>query len=164
MSCPVKSKSAEVTANSTCPITGKSAVDGLSSLVSDSVPKHNEGTNDILFDSQRQSGQSAILSTERYVSTIPKTENSPAHQPEGVDNRVYPSEQQYYNAMKKKGYNPPAEDIPVILAIHNSVNEQGWTKILEWEAFRGCREPKLKRFMGRPNDLSPKARLLTFMG
>jgi hypothetical protein len=41
----------------------------------------------------------------------------------------YFSEQQYYNAMKRKGYNPNEGDMPVILAIHNIVNEQGWTKV-----------------------------------
>jgi hypothetical protein len=31
--------------------------------------------------------------------------------------------------MKRKGYNPNEGDMPVILAIHNIVNEQGWTKV-----------------------------------
>ena len=66
--------------------------------------------------------------------------------------------------MKRKGYNPPEEDVPVILAIHNSVNEKGWSKILEWEALSGSNTPKLKRFVGRPKDLSPKARFLHFLG
>lgn len=74
------------------------------------------------------------------------------------------TEQQYFNAMKKKGFNPNEEEVSVILAIHNLVNEQGWTKIKEWESFRGCDEPKLKQFMGRPKDLSPKARILNWIG
>jgi hypothetical protein len=37
------------------------------------------------------------------------------------------SEQQYFNAMKRKGYNPQENDVPVILSIHNLVNEQGTT-------------------------------------
>lgn len=120
--------------------------------------------NDIQVGQEVQSGQSVKLSTSRPVSSIPKTDMTPGHQPDGVDRWVYPSEQQYYNAMKRKGYNPPPKDVPVILAIHNSVNEQGWSKILEWEAIRGCKEPKLKRFTGRPNDLSPKAQLLNLFG
>ena len=50
--------------------------------------------------------------------------------------------------MKRKGYEPRENDIPVILAIHNVVNEQGWTKIKEWESLRGCETPRLKRFIG----------------
>ena len=43
--------------------------------------------------------------------------------------------------------------MPVVLAIHNVVNEQGWSKVLEWERLRGCKdvsEVKLKKFLGRP--------------
>lgn len=66
--------------------------------------------------------------------------------------------------MKKKGYNPDEKDVDVILAIHNAVNEQGWTKILEWERLKGCEKPKLKEFRGRPNDLTPRARFLHLIG
>ena len=74
------------------------------------------------------------------------------------------TEQQYYNAMKKKGYDPAEDDMPVILAIHNIVNEQGWSKVKEWESLRGCLNPKLKQFQGRPKDISPKAYLMSLMG
>ena len=77
---------------------------------------------------------------------------------------MYPSEQQYFNAMKRKGYNPNESDVPIILAIHNTVNERGWIQVKEWESLRGCSTPKLKRFMGRPKDISPKAYLKSFMG
>jgi cytochrome c heme-lyase len=65
---------------------------------------------------------------------------TPDHQPEGMANWVYPSQQQYYNAMKvtlsapsscpsyslqRKGYNPDERDVEIILAIHNIVNEKG---------------------------------------
>jgi cytochrome c heme-lyase len=73
-------------------------------------------------------------------------------------------EQQYFNAMKRKGYNPPEEDISVIVAIHNIVNEEGWSKVQQWESLRGCEKPKLKQFLGRPKDISPKAYLLNFFG
>lgn len=90
---------------------------------------------------------------------------------------VYPSEQQYYNAIKRKGYKASATDMPSTLAIHNAVNEKGWEMVQEWERVRaeaaagaaaasgGEREasagdvpaPKLLRFTGRPQDTSPKA-------
>jgi cytochrome c heme-lyase len=66
--------------------------------------------------------------------------------------------------MKRKGYNPSEADVPVILAIHNTVNEHGWKSLKEWEHFRGCDSPKLKRFMGRPKDISPKAYFKSFLG
>lgn len=66
--------------------------------------------------------------------------------------------------MKRKGYNPSEDDVPVILAIHNLVNEKGWSKVREWESLAGCLNPKLKRFIGRPKDLTPKARFLNFLG
>ena len=52
----------------------------------------------------------------------------------------------------------------MILAIHNTVNEKGWSQLRDWEELRGCKVPKLKRFMGRPKDISPKAYLKSFMG
>ena len=66
--------------------------------------------------------------------------------------------------MKRKGYNPAEKDVPVILAIHNLVNEKGWSKILQWEDLIGCKAPKLIRFVGRPKDLSPKAYFLNMLG
>lgn len=66
--------------------------------------------------------------------------------------------------IQRKGYDPEEKDVPVILAIHNLVNERGWTQVQQWEALRGCQSPKLKRFLGRPTDISPKAYLRSFMG
>lgn len=88
---------------------------------------------------------------------------------------VYPSEQQYYNAIKRKGYKASAADMPSTLAIHNAVNEKGWQMVQEWERAHaeaaatatpaagggeggaGVPAPKLLRFTGRPQDTSPKA-------
>lgn len=112
--------------------------------------------------------QRVKLSTERQVSSILKSDFTPKHQPQGSEKWVYPSEQQYFNAMKAKGFNPQEQDVSIILAIHNAVNEQGWTQVLDWEKrYGGCSDaqpPRLKRFMGRPKDMSPKARLLWLMG
>ncbi|CAM9736569.1 unnamed protein product, partial [Phaeothamnion confervicola] len=125
-------------------------------------------------------------------SSIPKPEGpTPEHQPEGATTWVYPSEQQYYNAMRRKGWDARESDVPVVVAIHNAVNEQGWTRVKEWEQLRGrvrnlfreglhvmhsCHhqgiaetsspfavggDPMLEQFRGRPNDVSPKAWLKT---
>jgi Cytochrome c/c1 heme lyase len=50
-----------------------------------------------------------------------------------------------------------------VVAVHNSMNENTWRQVLAWEALHPIpspdRAPKLLRFLGRPHDLSPKARL-----
>jgi len=77
---------------------------------------------------------------------------------------VYPSEQQFYNAMRNKGHDPVSADVPVILSIHNAVNERSWLRILSWEnALHPGGSPRLVRFMGRPKDLSPKAFFTTYL-
>lgn len=68
--------------------------------------------------------------------------------------------------MKRKNFEPSAEDMSFVVALHNSVNEKGWNKILQWEAkyAQTCAQPKLKRFEGKPDQLSPKARFLNLFG
>lgn len=110
-------------------------------------------------------GQKYALDTKRQMSSIPKGELSPDHQPQNSEKWVYPSEQQYFNAMKRKGYDPAETDVPVVLAIHNLVNERGWSDVKKWETICGyTAEPKLKQFLGRPKDISPKAYFLSLFG
>lgn len=148
-SCPVKTKNDD--GNGSCPV--------------QSLP-YNPETNDYVFDQSVDKSQEQPLSNVRAVSNIPRVPSAsmPEHQPKGVERWVYPSEQQYFNAMKRKGFNPSESDVPVILAIHNTVNEKGWSKIKEWEYMRGNLSPKLLRFTGRPKDLSPKAFILSSIG
>ena len=156
--CPVKHDTATPPADAAdgCPVKhdGAGGVAGT----------FNPATGDLRFGQERQPNQVVDLSTQRIVSSIPKSDFTPAHQPNGVDRWVYPSEQQYFNAMKRKGYDPAEHDIPVILAIHNIVNEEGWSKIKEWESLRGEGSPKLKQFLGRPKDISPKAFFMSLLG
>lgn len=101
-------------------------------------------------------GQRGPLSTDRAVSSIPKSgDNESAW--------VYPSPQMFYNALKRKGKSVGVEesDIPTVVAVHNRMNEATWAEIRQWEArfhCNQCQNPKLKRFRGRPHDLSPAAR------
>ena len=124
--------------------------------------KYNEAAGDLIFGQERQIDQKAILGTTRNVSSIPKSDFTPGHQPAGIDQWVYPSEQQYYNAMKRKGYEVKESEVSAVLAIHNLVNEEGWSRVKEWESIRGDHVPKLKQFIGRPTDVSPKADLRNF--
>lgn len=114
------------------------------------------------------------LSTHRAESSIPRgdviaidnnnsrdTTTSIPHHQLGTDSNnnhwVYPSEQQVFNAMKRKGWDGIEEEsIPSFLQIHNSVNEQSWRLVQEWETASST-PLQLVRFEGRPKELSPKA-------
>ncbi|KAH3664360.1 hypothetical protein WICMUC_005745 [Wickerhamomyces mucosus] len=130
------------------------------------INKHNNNDDDInplnnmpnFIPAEKQPGQILDLSTERTFSTIPRGEN----ENEGV--WEYPSPQQMFNAMLRKG---KAEDIPEdavesMVDVHNFLNEGAWQEILQWEKSYieiSKIEPRLIQFTGRPDDLSPKARL-----
>ena len=144
-------------------VTTPSSSSTSSSSSSSSSDKYNEAAGDLIFGQERQIDQKAILGTTRNVSSIPKSDFTPGHQPAGIDQWVYPSEQQYYNAMKRKGYEVKESEVSAVLAIHNLVNEEGWSRVKEWESIRGDHVPKLKQFIGRPKDVSPKAYLRNFI-
>ena len=54
------------------------------------------------------------------------------------------------------------EHIPLIVEIHNAVNDEAWKRILGWEEKFNpeCRDIRLVRFVGRPGERSPKSLLL----
>jgi|EP00945_MAST-04E_sp_MAST-4E-sp1_P007481 cytochrome c heme-lyase len=129
------------------------------------------GTNERKLHSK----QTIPLSTGRRRSTIPKGSFTPTHQEQdkGVKsdemNWVYPSEQMFYNAMERKGWDPNAADMQAVVQIHNAVNERTWGEVLKWERLHQEENateegPRLVKFLGRPQDLSPKARFLHFIG
>ncbi len=112
-------------------------------------------------------GQSQSLSQHRVESTIPKEEFTPAHQADTGSNKwVYPSEQMFYNAMKRKGWEPKEDDMRTVVGIHNAVNEQTWREVMKWESelHPECGNPRLVRFYGRPKDFSPRARAMGLLG
>lgn len=66
-----------------------------------------------------------------------------------------------------KGHDVDSRDMPAIVAIHNAVNERVWVEILRYEAFHQgeCQDfPKLIRFLGRPDELTWKARFKHLIG
>ena len=68
--------------------------------------------------------------------------------------------------MKRKGWEiPPGMEsaIPHVVHIHNAVNERGWREVLKWENERGNDTPRLVKFIGRPKDLSPRARFYSML-
>ena len=107
-------------------------------------------------------GQLVPLSTKREESSIPKG---------GARGTwLYPSPQMFFNALlrKDKAQDIHERDMNVVVAIHNNMNERTWRTILDWERVGGhcarCPTPRLVRFQGRPHDLTPKARLKSWLG
>lgn len=129
--------------------------------------------------------QAFALPTSREPSTIPRGS--------GDGNWEYPSPQQMYNALLRKGYNDT--DITAVesmVSVHNFLNEGAWEEIVGWEQrfarglWRGwqlCKrgeqhvseelerrwdgkdvDPSLMRFQGRPKDITPKATMLQVLG
>lgn len=45
----------------------------------------------------------------------------------------YPSPQQFYNALVRKGWETPEEHVETMVDIHNFLNEQAWQEVLRWE-------------------------------
>lgn len=70
--------------------------------------------------------QNYALPTERDPSTIPKGT--------GDGNWEYPSPQQMYNALLRKGYtDTDVTAVESMVAVHNFLNEGAWAEIVEWE-------------------------------
>ena len=109
-------------------------------------------------------GQRAPLPTERVQSSIPKAGT--------LDGTwLYPSPQMFWNALvrKSKVDGSREEDMETVVKVHNNMNENTWRQVLAWEALKPLPEdpdqqPKLLRFLGRPDELSPKAYLKTLFG
>jgi len=132
------------------------------------------------------------LSKLRETSSIPishRATDLPKHQREEegrgekkrAKNWTYPSPKMFYEAIKRKGWQPPEQDIENVVKIHNVVNERCWQEILKWEkefhpetlgggadvndkVERTNTSVSLLRFKGKPRDYSPKARLLNALG
>lgn len=163
-SCPVKSSS---------PASSSSTLSKLNPL--NYMPSN--------ISQSRAANQKAVLPTERTTSSIPRGD--------AETNWEYPSPQQMYNAMLRKGYDDTPEDaVESMVAVHNFLNEGAWAEIVEWErrfakgllhGMQACSrgeepcvpsssseednlKPRLVRFQGRPGEMTPKAKLLQAMG
>lgn len=97
----------------------------------------------------------------------------------------------FFDAMRRKNFDPETADMKSIVPIHNAVNERAWGEILKWErgkypavarssspagvvpqkqnagdesAHDVCLGPKLVSFSGLATAMTPKARLNTLLG
>ncbi|PPQ67876.1 hypothetical protein CVT25_010315 [Psilocybe cyanescens] len=100
--------------------------------------------------------QSVHLPTNRTESSIPRDQGA---------RWEYPSPQQFYNALVRKGWETPEEHVVTMVEIHNFLNEEAWEEVKKWERRHNCdKNLQLARFKGRPGELSPKARFWMFAG
>ena len=107
---------------------------------------------------KRAPGQKRALSIEREKSKIPKSGATD----DSNKTWTYPSAQMFYNALVRKGKadDVDEEDVATVVSVHNALNEDTWDKVATWEKLHKREDdegPKLVRFRGRPDDLSPLA-------
>lgn len=173
-----------------------------SSMSSSSSPstlvKLNPLNNMPTLSQERAAAQKIALSTERTMSSIPRSQDSAAPGASPYDkpsacpvphdqrnalatdgaaaaaaadqgapkdaNWEYPSPQQFYNALVRKGWETPEEHVEMMVLVHNFLNERAWREVLDWERDMGVDADKLTlaRFQGRPGTLSPKARAFSW--
>lgn len=70
--------------------------------------------------------QTVALPTSREASSIPRST--------GDGNWEYPSPQQMYNALLRKGYtDTDATAVESMVSVHNFLNEGAWGEIVDWE-------------------------------
>lgn len=96
-----------------CPISHDAPADGINPL--NQMPTLSQAP---------AAHQEAALPTDRETSTIPRDDGA---------RWEYPSPQQFYNALVRKGWETPEEHVETMVQIHNFLNEQAWLEILKWE-------------------------------
>lgn len=150
-----------------------------------------------LSQTRESTSQTTALPIARETSSIPRGDPQPSATTSD-SNWQYPSPQQMYNAMLRKGYtDTPQDAVEAMVAVHNFLNEGAWAEILEWERrfSSGLRRgwqlsrfgeagsvtgamidpglasdvdtdagPRLLRFMGRKDAMTPKAAIMQAAG
>jgi cytochrome c heme-lyase len=75
---------------------------------------------------ERAENQTVDLPVDREPSSIPRGD--------AEGNWEYPSPQQMYNAMLRKGHtDTPQDAVESMVAVHNFLNEGAWNEIVGWE-------------------------------
>lgn len=72
--------------------------------------------------------QGMSLPTSRTESSIPRDDSGKWE---------YPSPQQFYNALVRKGWETPEEHVETMVEIHNFLNEEAWEEVKKWERRHG---------------------------
>ena len=126
-STPPAAKASTPPAETACPYTPGDSADSPPTQTTSRYSKYNP-LNYMFSDlsQERAPAQTVSLPTEREPSTIPKGS--------GEGNWEYPSPQQMYNALLRKGYaDTDATAVESMVSVHNFLNEGAWAEIVEWE-------------------------------
>ena len=179
---PPRNSSQQPADASSCPIASPNAPLSSSAPQSSTFSKFNPlNYMPSTISQSRSPNQKIALPTSRTTSSIPRGDTE--------TNWEYPSPQQMYNAMLRKGHDDTPEDaVESMVAVHNFLNEGAWAEIEGWEArfnkglgygWQVCRRgeenfqelpewkgdrPRLMRFMGRPGELTPKVWMMSVLG
>ncbi|GAA5974521.1 hypothetical protein JCM11641_002073 [Rhodosporidiobolus odoratus] len=124
-----------------------------------------------MHDSSVSSSSAASAPPSEGHGNPPLHPAEAAAAPTGTEpNWVYPSQASFYTALQRKDRNPSARDMSTVVPIHNAVNERVWQQVLEWERQamglkegEAC-ESKLVSFVGKPREVSPRARWKSLIG
>jgi cytochrome c heme-lyase len=134
----VKHPQASSSAPASCPVDHSPANSALSSSPAASCPVDHASSSKSasaealdprnhlpVLTQERSPSQTTDLPTERTASSIPR---------DGAGTWEYPSPQQFYNALVRKGWETPENEIETIVQIHNFLNEKAWEEVQKWEA------------------------------
>jgi cytochrome c heme-lyase len=86
-----------------------------------------------LSATEKSPGQIHDLPVDREISSIPRPKLGDETDAEHEGKWEYPSPQQFYNALVRKGQGAPEEHIEMVVAIHNFLNERAWDEVMQWE-------------------------------
>ena len=131
-SCPVDHSLANSALSSSsaakCPVNHASSSKSASAPTTQCPVQHSETLDPRnhlpVLTQERSPSQTTDLPTERTASSIPR---------DGAGNWEYPSPQQFYNALVRKGWETPEGEIETIVQIHNFLNEKAWEEVQKWE-------------------------------
>lgn len=128
-SCPVDHNSLKTSSQTPaqCPVDHQNKSPSSSSTQKQlaECPVDHSSLNQMPTLSQQPSpNQTITLPTARTESSILR---------DGSTKWDYPSPQQFYNALVRKGWETPEEHIETMVEIHNFLNEQAWQEVLKWE-------------------------------
>jgi cytochrome c heme-lyase len=123
-SCPVKSPNHPIRSpSSLCPSSAENC-QARTSTISKLNPLNYMPS---LSNKREHAEQTVSLPLSRETSSIPRGDADA--------NWEYPSPQQMYNAMLRKGYtDTPADAVESMVAVHNFLNEGAWDEIVQWES------------------------------
>jgi cytochrome c heme-lyase len=124
-SCPMKSKDSPFYSppKSSQPETPQPPVAAQPSTLSKLNPLNYMFSS---ISQERAANQTIDLPVEREPSSIPRGD--------AEGNWEYPSPQQMYNAMLRKGHtDTPQDAVESMVAVHNFLNEGAWDEIVSWE-------------------------------